>query len=498
MIENILQGFSSLLAIENFLMMNIGLFVGIVIGALPGLTATMGVALIMPMTFGMPTIPGILLLLGVYCGGIYGGSISAIVLNTPGTPAAAATTWDGYALAKQGKAGQALDMALIASTVGGIFSALMLLCFAPIIANYALKFGATEMFSLCFFGLTVIASLCGKNLLKGLSMALLGMFLASVGLDPIEGVARFTFGSTNLSGGFDLTTALIGLFAVSEILNKIRNIDLQTALITKDVKGTVPAKTFFKNLPTMLLGGGIGTIIGAIPGTGSVIAAFLSYNEARRASKHPEEFGKGSLTGIAAAESGNNGVTGATLIPLLTLGVPGDTVTAILLGAFMVQGLTPGPMLFATHGDTLYTIIVGLIVCNLFMLLQGKALIRAFAKITLIPSGILLPILSILVLAGAYATKNSWFDVRIMLLFGLVGYIALKFDYPITPMVLAFVLGPMTERYLRRALVLSEGSLLPFVTRPISLFFIVLALASVVIALIKNRRDQRKEKSADA
>ena len=491
MLDHILNALPNVFTLANLAYANLGLFFGIVIGALPGLTATMGVVLVLPLTFVMDPVPSIVLLLGVYFGGIYGGSITAILLNTPGTPASAATAWDGNVLAKRGKAGQALDMALVASFAGGVISAACLLFFAPTIANYALKFGAADMFSLCFFGLSIIVSMCGKDIVKGLSMAGLGLVLASIGLDPVGGMERLTFGIRGLTGGIDLVTALIGLFAIGEILFKILKIDEVEERITDQVGGYVSRKELRSCGTTIVRGSLIGVIIGAIPGTGSVIASFLSYDTAKKRSKHPEEFGSGSLEGIAASESANNGVTGAALIPLLTLGIPGDTVTAVMLGALMMQNLTPGPMLFSTHGNLVYAMIISAFFVNIFMLLQGKVLVKAFANVTKIPMRLMVPILTVLCLTGTFALRNTQFDVRIMLLFGIISFFAGKFGYPTTPMVLAFVLGPTAERYLRKALILSKGSLSVFFTRPISLVFLLLAGFSIFMAMRKSKKFDR-------
>lgn len=487
MLEHILDSLPFVFTWHNLLYANLGLFFGIVIGALPGLTATMGVVLMLPLTFAIDPVPSIVLLLGVYFGGIYGGSITAILLNTPGTPASAATSWDGSPLAKRGQAGKALDMALIASFAGGIISALCLLLFAPTIAKYALKFGAADMFSLCVFGLTIVVSLCSKDLVKGLSMAGLGLVLASIGLDPISGLERLTFGIRGLTGGISLITALIGLFAVGEIMFKILNIDEVSSKLTDKVSGYCTRKEIAGCNRTILRGSLIGIIIGAIPGTGSVIASFMSYDMAKRRSKHPEEFGNGSLEGIAASESANNGVTGAALIPLLTLGVPGDTTTAVMLGALMMQNLTPGPLLFQNHGKLVYAMILSALLVNVFMLLQGKLLIKPFSNVTKIPMRLMVPILLVLCLTGTYALRNTLFDVRIMLIFGVIAFFAIRNGYPTTPMVLAFVLGPTAEKYLRKALMLSKGSWGIFITKPISCVFIILAVLSLYLALRKNK-----------
>ncbi|MGD9156121.1 MAG: tripartite tricarboxylate transporter permease, partial [Bacillota bacterium] len=433
-----------------------------IFGALPGLTATMGVALFLPLTFGMNPITGILMLLGIYCGGIYGGSITAILIKTPGTPASAATILDGYTMAQKGHGGKALQMALVASTIAGIFSALMLLFIAPQLARAALKFGPPEYFALAIFGLSIISSVCGNNVFKGMIAGILGMFVSMIGLDPIGGIPRLTFGYDYLAGGINLIPALIGLFAISEIFHKVSDQENKIEEATEFIHENLTLKEIFAHLKTILKSSAIGTFIGSIPGTGAAIASFLSYNEAKRVSKTPEKFGTGHLDGVAASEAGNNGVTGATLIPLLTLGIPGDTVTAILLGALMMQGLTPGPQLFKEHGTVVYTIMVGLICVNIFMYLQAKYFIKGFVRITQVPIRFLIPVLIILCVTGAYAVNNTLFDVKIMLAFGVVGYLLSRVDFPVTPMLLAIILGPMAEISIRQSMILSEGSYLIF------------------------------------
>ncbi|WP_373893812.1 tripartite tricarboxylate transporter permease [Virgibacillus sp. CBA3643] len=485
--EILVNSLMGIFQFNNLIFMILGVFLGFIFGSLPGLTATMGVALLLPITFGMEPTTAILFLLGVYCAGTYGGSASAILINTPGTPASAATVLDGYALAEKGEAAVALRMALLASVGGGIFSALALLFIAPQLSKFALNFGPPEFFALALFGLTMILSVSSNNLRKGIIMGISGVFISTIGLDPISGLPRFSFDNTNLTGGIDLIPALIGLFAISEIIKKS-----QTAHLTEDndISNINKVVASFKSLfnkykKTILKSSAIGTFIGAIPGTGPAIASFISYNEARRSSKNKEEFGKGSLDGVAASEAGNNGVTGATLIPLLTLGIPGDTVTAVLLGALMLQGLAPGPQLFVNYTDMIYTIMLGLIFVNIIMWIQGSFLTKYFAKIKSVPINVLLPILLVLCFIGSFAVNNTTFDVRVMLVFGLIGYIMPKFGFPVTPMLLGIVLGPIAETSFRQSMAISDGSWLIFVTNPIALVFILLATLSILIPFIK-------------
>ncbi len=488
----ILSVLSSLLTWENFLFMNVGLAAGIMVGALPGLTSAIGVALLLPLTYGMDPVTGVLLLLGAYCGAVYGGSITAILIKTPGTPAATATLLDGSTLAEKGHAGLALDAALKASTFGGIFSALLLLFLAPPLARIALKFGPAEYFSLAVFGLTIISGISGKSLGKGLLMGLMGLFFTTVGIDKISGNARLTFGIDQLWGGITMIPAMVGLFAVSELLMKIKNGDEKRGTALSYRKENLSFREFFSYTKTLVKSSLIGSFVGAVPGTGASIAAFMSYNEAKRCSKTPELFGTGHVDGIVAPESGNNAVTGSAMIPLLTLGIPGDTVTAILIGALMMQGIVPGPRMFVEQANWVYSIMLGLLFVNMFMLLQGKIFIKGFVQVTKVPQSVLVPILLVLCVIGAYSGNNTVTDVLIMIVFGMFGYFLRKFEFPLTPMVIALVLGPLAEDNLRRALILSDGSFMTFLTRPISAAFLLISLITIIwpfVRKFKNRRN---------
>lgn len=389
---NIMTVLGNVLAPMSLLWMNIGLAAGIIIGALPGLTGTMGIALLLPLTYGMSSIHGMMLLLGVYCGGIYGGSITAILINTPGTPASAATSLDGYPMAQQGHAKRALHDALAASMIGGLISCVILLTCAPMVAKFALNFGAREYFALSLFGLTIIASVGGKSVLKGLLMGFAGLLLGCVGIDSLEGVSRFTFGNNYLTGGFNIIPVLIGLFAITEIMTKSRDINKAVGTTVAVEEEKVSFADVLRYKIVLLKSSVIGAFIGAVPGTGAAIASFLAYNEAHRTSKHPEEYGMGSEEGLVACESSNNAVTGATMIPLLTLGIPGDTNTAVLLGALTMQGIQPGPMLFTKQANWVYSIMIGMVLINLFMYLQGRLFVKGFSNITKISTKIMVPV----------------------------------------------------------------------------------------------------------
>ncbi|ASN06818.1 tripartite tricarboxylate transporter permease [Virgibacillus necropolis] len=493
MLDWILYGIGNVFEWHIILAMIFGVAAGIVIGALPGLSATMGVALMLPLTFGMPPTAGMLLLIGIYCGGIYAGSVSAILLKTPGTAASAATVEDGFALAQQGKAHTALNLSIYASVAGGLISGFALLFFAPQIAKVALGFGPPEYFMLALFGLTIISSVSGNSISKGLIMGCLGVLVSTVGLDPITGGERFIFNTTFLLSGIDLVPALIGLFAISEVFNQIAKGSKSIASGATLKKEKFSIKDFLSLKKVIAKSSIIGVIVGAIPGTGGTISAFISYNEAKRSSKKPEEFGKGSYEGIVASESSNNGTTGATLIPMMTLGIPGDVVTAVLLGGLMIQGLTPGPQLFTENADIVYTIMVGFILVNIIMLILAKMAIPWFAKITSIPSNVLMPIVLVLCLIGSYAVNNSLSSVGIAIFFGVIGYFLPKYGYSVTPMLIAIILGPLAEKSLRQSLILSDGSFMIFFQRPISILFLVFCLLSVFVPLLAKYKERRKQ-----
>ncbi|MGI6334688.1 MAG: tripartite tricarboxylate transporter permease [Saccharofermentanales bacterium] len=479
----------------NLLMMNIGVAAGIIIGALPGLSVILAIALLLPLTFGMDSIAGMYLLLGAYCGGTYGGSITAILINTPGTPAASATMFDGYKLAQKGRAGDALKAALVASTIGGVISCFALIFIAPPLASMALKFGPPEYFALCLFGLTIVVSISSKNLLRGLISGGLGLLLSTVGIDATEGIPRFMFGNQQLLSGIKPVIVMLGMFAVSEMMEKSRSVIERTQISTDFSKATMKIKDILIHWKVILKSSIIGVIIGAIPGTGGAISAFFSYNEAKRTSKHPELFGTGVIEGVIAPESGNNAVTGATLIPLLTLGIPGDTAVAVLMGALTMQGITPGPDLFTSGRYWVNSIMVGLLIINIFMLLQGTLFIRAFANVARVPFSVLVPCIMVLCTLGAFAVVNTTFDIFLMLVFGFVGYLLKRFDFPIPPLTIALVLGELTENNLRRSMILSKGDISIFFTRPIALLFMAIAAFSLFFPILRDALKSHKAKS---
>lgn len=494
--EYLLNGFMSAFSLAVFPILVFGVLGGIILGALPGLTATMGVAILLPFTFGMDPTPALVMLIGVYIGGIYGGSIAAILLKTPGTPASAATVLDGHSMAVKGLAAKALSIAAVASFIGGLISTLVLIGVAPLLADFALRFNAPEYFALALFGLTIIASVSAKSIWKGLLAGTIGLLVSMVGLDPISSVPRFTFGIMDLYSGINIIPVLIGLFAISEGLNQLEKLSANTPDEQPKFDYKVLSFSDFKKiLPTTIKSGLIGTTIGSVPGAGADISAFACYNEAKRVAKNPEEFGKGSIHGLAAAESGNNGVTGGSLVPLLTLGVPGDAVSAVLLGALIVQGLTPGPLLFTQNPEIVYGIFSSMIVANIIMLLVGFLGIRFFCRIIEVPKIIIIPIIIFLSIIGAYAINNSMFDIGIAISFGILGFILNKLDIPSSPILLAIILGPMAETNLRKSLIMYEGSWSFLYDRPIALAFILFAIFSVYSTLKLKKKEKIKDQN---
>lgn len=481
---DICTGVSNIMDVSVFIWAFFGVLVGVIIGIIPGLGPAVAISVSIPLTYSIGPLSAISFMLGIYKGGTYGGSISAILINTPGTPAAAATVLDGYPMAKQGKAGKALGMALYASVFGDAFSIAILCILAEPIARVALKFGPAELAALLFFALTVVAALAGKSLLKGLIAAVLGLMARSVGMDSITGLPRYTFDFIALDDGFSIIPMVIGMFAVTEVLNQI------------ELRGTSSSQTLLPSssdpsdrwvswrdlkhcLPIFVQSSFVGVGIGALPGTGSTTAAYLAYGMAQKRSKHPEEFGKGSIEGIAAAESGNNAVCGGALIPMLTLGIPGDVVTAILMSALMVHGLHVGPLIFDDHRVFVFSLF-GMLLVSIFMLyFVGRVAIIGCRKLADMPTSVVMPIVLLLCVAGSYSANYAMADVWMMLGFGLFGYVLNKIEMPLPPFIIAFVLGQQFEQAVRRALVLSRGDYFIFFSSPIAVGFLLLAAFSI-------------------
>ncbi|MEM6548695.1 MAG: tripartite tricarboxylate transporter permease [Pseudomonadota bacterium] len=497
MLDTLASAFALFATWQNVLVLGLGVVIGTFVGAIPGMTTAMAVALTLPFTFTLHPVTGILLLLGVYKGGIYGGSITAILINAPGTPAASCTVLDGYPMAKRGEARRALDIALYASCVADFISNISLILFAGMLASLALAFGSPEVFTLIMFSLTIIAGVSGDQLLKGLGSACLGLLLATIGLDLVYGTNRFVFGEVQLMSGLNFIPVLIGLFALPEIIAFFGRVEQKRE--HNPLAGAGASLGDFRRcLKTIIRGSFIGVILGAIPGIGGAPSAFLSYSEAKRTSPNGANFGKGEAEGVAASEAGNNGVAGATMIPLLALGIPGDIITAIILGAFMIHGLRPGPLLFQDNLDLIYALFIGIMLSSLYLLAVGKLSIRLISRIADIPHRILFPIVLVLCVYGAYAINNTIFDVGVMFAMGGVGYLMLRLEIPAAPFLIAFILGPLLEDNFRQSLLLSKGDWGIFFSSPICWLFWGLTVVAVGLTAWRNLRRTRGTEAQDA
>lgn len=488
--ENLLIGFQTIFNVVTIFLILAGVTIGIVMGAIPGLTGAMAIALIIPFTFGMDAVNSITILLAIYCGGIYGGSISAILIRAPGSPASAATIFDGYELAKQGKAVKALKMGINASVVGNYISVLLLIFVAPQIAHLALKLGPTEIASLIIFSLTIIAYVSGKSILRGLISAGIGLFFCTIGIDPITATPRLAFGIAELERGIALIPMSIGLFAVSEVFKQGEKAFKENVLGRQSVSvlpkaekpedNKVTLTEMWASLRTIVQSGLIGSFLGAIPGVGTPIASFMGYGLGKRFSKHPEKYGTGFVEGVAASEAANNGVVGASMIPLLTLGIPGDLPTAILLGAFLLHGLIPGPLLFQEHPGEVYSLFAAFLMSVTALYFVARQVIKVGHVLTTVPKAVLFPVVLIFCFIGSYAINTSMLDVWVMLIFGLLGYFLEKYGFPLAPLLISFLLGPILESKLRQSIILTGGSIKDFFTSPVSLVLLILTLIVII------------------
>lgn len=478
-----------------------GIVIGIIIGAIPGLGPTMAIALLIPVTFSMQPIPAITLLLGVYQGAIFGGSISAIMLNVPGTPSSAATALDGFAMAKAGRGGEALRIALYSSVFGNIFSCLVLMMLAEPLASIALKFGPAEIAALMVFALSVIVVFGGGSKLDALIMALVGVAVGIIGLDPIEGTPRFTFGSYDLENGLQLVPVLVGLFAMSEVFLQLYNKASEkdaNRVIPKLLDSKVTFVDIWKMKGILSLSSAIGTFIGILPGIGSTVPAFMSYSLARSRSKTPEKFGTGAPEGVAAPEAANNAVTGGALIPTLALGIPGDAVTAVILGAFMLQGLAPGPFLFRDYGLEVYAIFEALILSAIPAIIFGLLLFKVAIHVVKLQPKSLFPAIAILSIFGAFSVNNSLADVWVMLAAGFIGFVFRLSKFPLPPLLIGLILGLPMEQSLRQALLTSDGSISIFLESGIALSLILVSGTVILIGLFFSKLSKNSGKKGAA
>lgn len=475
-----MQAMSSALSPGTVAATAAGSIVGLVFGAIPGLTFSMALALMMPFTFGMEPVPAIALLLGVYSGGMTGGAVSAILIGIPGTPSAAATVFDGYPMALKGEASVALGASVIASAFGGLFSLVVMMLLLEQVAAVAIRFGPAEIFALVLFGLSTICGLAEKSLLRGLVAGVLGLMIMIIGLDELDGVGRLTFGSVNLQQGVNMLVAMIGLFAVPQAISTFIDYGrVEQAVVTEQVRALFPWRQLRGQWWLMVRSSCIGTIVGAIPGTGGPIASFLAYDHARRFSRRPDEYGKGAIGGVVAPEAANNAVMGGALIPVLSLGIPGDPATAIILGGLLVHGLQPGPLLFQTSLNVIYALYITVVVSWVVILLVQLWGIRVFVSVLRVPPHLLAVCILVLCGIGSYAIRNSIFDVYLVAIVGLFGYALQRMRIPLAPVVLGLVLGPTLEQQYRTALILSEGSHRIFLESGFAMSLFALTLLTV-------------------
>ena len=470
-----------------------GVGLGVVVGAIPGLTATLAIALLLPFTFSLPTVDALLMLTGIYVGGIYGGAITAITVRIPGAPANTMTLLDGHAMAKAGRTEEALGLATFSSFVGGIGGGIVLVLFAPQLARVALRFQSPETFSLLFLALVAVSAVSLGPFSKSLAATTLGLMLSTVGLDKLVPVGRFTLDVPDLLVGVPLLPVVIGLFALSEFLWQAGEPPSEAPQASGHSGHSVQWRRTFDFLPTVKRVGlklfaksaAIGAFIGALPGAGAAMAAFLAYAEAKRSSPHPEKFGTGIPEGIVAPETANNAMTGGAFVPMLAFGIPGDAVTAVMLGGLIIQGLTPGPALFRDSGDIMTSLFVGYFIAYVLVLVLGLALLPWFARLATLPRIYLLPLIGSISLVGAYASERTAFALGLTVAIGVVGYALRRFGYPLVPLLLGFLLGPPLETNFRRALMVSDEGAWIFVKSPVSA---LLLLAAIALAVFFQRR----------
>lgn len=494
----LLQGFAAILNPVTLLLIVGGVVGGIVFGAVPGLSAFTALALFLPITFGMEPVNGISFLISIYVGGLSGGLISAILLGIPGTPSSIATCFDGFPMAQKGDAGKAMGLGIVFSFVGGIFGALVLVFLGPMIANVALRFGPYEYFAVILFALTTVSGLSAGNITRGLLACLLGIALSFVGIDRLSAYSRYTMGVSQLAAGFNLVPLLIGTFAVSQII--------ETAAKGSNKLESVPAakikgfgfgiKEFFYQMKNAIPAAVIGLVVGILPGIGGNVSNLLAYAYCKKRSKYPEKFGTGIADGIVASETANNSTIGGALIVLLTLGIPGDNATSMVLAGFQIHSITPGPLLFKTSSALVFALFAAFMLANLVMMIAELMGIRLFAKVLSIRSAFLLPVVIACCCVGSFSANNRIFDVLIMMVFGLVGYILKQFKFPLAPMVVGFILAPLLEENVRRSLMRSEGSMIPILASPIALVFFILTAFMVILAIRSEWKERGKEVSA--
>jgi len=495
MIDNLILGFQTALTLENVLWCFVGVLLGTVIGLLPGLGSTTGVAVLLPITFTLEPVTALIMLAGIYYGAQYGGTITSVLISTPGEAASVVTTLDGYQMAKQGRAGAALAISAIGSFIAAIISLALLIALAPPLADAALAFGPVEMFAIMILGLVIVVTFQGGAFVRGAMMAVAGLLVATVGISPGTSEERFTFGNINLLSGIPFVEVMIGLFALGEVLYQIR-IGAAKPIRARFKDMVITRKDITTSMPAILRGSGIGFGLGILPGAGSTLASFMSYGIERRVSRNRAEFGRGAIEGVASPESANNAAANANFVPTLALGIPGGATTAVLLGAFTIFGIQPGPLLFETQPELVWGLLVSFFIGNVLLLVLNLPLAPVFAQMLRIPYGYLYPIILLTSLVGAYSVSNNMFSVWLVFVFGLLGYLMKEFDLPTAPFVLGLVLGPLFEKALVQTSAIGKGDLTVVFHSPISVTVLALAVAMVVlpkvVAALRSRRQRGK------
>jgi putative tricarboxylic transport membrane protein len=496
-LAHIALGAQTLFTPTNLFFCFLGVLMGTLVGVLPGLGPTAAIALLLPNTFHVTPVTAIIMLAGIYYGAMYGGSTTSILVNIPGEAASVITCLDGYQMARKGRAGPALGIAAFGSFIAGTVSVLGLMLVAPPLAKFALAFGPTEYFSLMLMGIVVLIYLAAGSILKALMMAVFGLLLGTVGMDAISGTQRLTFGVLELADGIGLIPAIMGLFGVAEVISNVEE-EIKREIITARVKNLLPTFRDWKDSFWPIIRGSLlGFFIGVLPGPAPVISAFSSYAIEKKLSKYPEKFGTGVIQGVAGPEAANNAATGGAFIPLFTLGIPANSVIAILLGAFMIHGIQPGPMLISKHADLFWGTIMSMYLGNLMLLILNLPLIGLWVKVLKVPYPILFPLILLFCLVGVFSLNYSKVEVALMIGFGIFGYLARKFQFEMAPLVLAIVIGPMMENNLRLSLIISQGDPGIFIQKPISAAFIIISfilLISPFIPWLGKRREKLREK----
>ncbi|WP_320045895.1 tripartite tricarboxylate transporter permease [uncultured Ilyobacter sp.] len=483
----------------NFILILVGMTLGVFFGALPGISSSMGIVLMIPFTYYMGIIPSIILLVALYAGSAYGGSITAILFNTPGTAESVATTFDGYPMSQQGKAGKALGLAMSGSAIGGIFSVLVMLLLAPLLSKIALKIQSAEYFALTLLGIACISSVGSKNLSKALVTGLLGIIIAMVGMDPMTGVSRLTFGQINFLNGIEYIPIMIGAFAMAEVFKQVinRKSEEETMDMGDNVSmESIKLKDLLKYKVTIVKSAIIGTAVGILPGTGGSIASIVSYGEAARSSKDKARFGNGAEEGVLAPETANNAAGGGAMIPTLVLGIPGSPTTAIILAALVLQGLQPGPQLMTEQPLLLYCIFFSMLIASIVVFLSGRYAVKAFAAVLKLPYGIIAPMIVMFSIIGAYARSNDMFQIWVMLTFGVFGYFMKKYQFSAASLILGIVLGNMMEESFRRQLLLSNGSYMSFFQRPIAVTIFIAVAFVLFFPIVAGILEKKKATAA--